>query len=116
MSYESRTSCAASTHASSLMPFTFRRHCIRRSIFLGSVRRSRHGAIDVAHVLNLHPELDDLELIEAGPFIRAMALVPFAEGQQGGQADEGAMGVAVAPASAAQADEGVGSGADVRSV
>src|SRR5260221_7019184 len=116
MKDESRTDRFASTHASSLMPCAFRGHCIRRPFVPGRLRRGRDGAIDVAHLLDLHPELDDLELVEAGYLFGSMTLLPFAGREQGGQTDEGAMGVGIGPAAPAQAYERVGGGSDVYSV
>src|SRR5258708_22486989 len=112
MKDESRTDCYASTHASSLMPCAFRGHCIRRPFVPGRLRRGRDGPIDVAHLLDLHPELDDLELVEPGNLFGSMTLLPFAERQQCGQTDEGAMGVGVGPVATAQPYERVGGGSD----
>src|SRR5258708_15038763 len=116
MKDESRHDCFAATHASSLMPGAFRGHCIRWPFVSGRLRRGRDGPIDVAHLLDLHPELDDLELVEAGYLFGSMTLLPFAEREQGGQTDEGAMGEGVGPAAPAQAYERVGGGSDVRGV
>src|SRR5258708_25654658 len=98
MKDESRTDCFASTHASSLMPGAFRGHCIRRPFVSGRLRRGRDGPIDVAHLLDLHPELDDLELVEAGNLLGAMAPLPFSEGEQGGHNGARAMGGGGGPA------------------
>src|SRR5260221_3975508 len=112
MKDESRTDCFASTHASSLMPCAFRGHCIRRPFVPGRLRRGRDGPIDVAHLLDLHPELDDLELVEAGHPFGSTSPLPFAGREQGGQTDESALGVRGSPTAPGPAYERVGSGTD----
>src|SRR5258708_19249997 len=97
MKDESRTDCFASTHASSLMPGAFRGHCIRRPFVSGRLRRGRDGPIDVAHLLDLHPELDDLELVEAGHPFPAVTLLPFARRRQAGPTAQSAPGRRAAP-------------------
>ena len=70
-------------------------------------------SVDSRHLLQLHAQLDDFELIEPGDLFGAVALLALAQGDLVGHADELAMRVGVVPAGAAEAEERVGGGADV---
>src|SRR5450755_2411861 len=54
-----------------------RGHCIRRHLISGACRE--HCVIDVAHFLDLHPQFDDLELVDPGLLVGPIALLPFAQ-------------------------------------
>src|SRR6185436_8667504 len=86
---------------------------IRVGILPALLRPRPHRAIDPRHVLQLHAQLDDLELIQPRDLLGASALLALAEGDAVRDADELAMGGAVVPAAAAEAEDRVGGGAHV---
>src|SRR5437762_11672965 len=68
---------------------------------------------DLAHLLRLHSQLDDLELIEARGVVRPCSLLSLAQRDLVFELDELAMRGGVAPSAAAEAEEWVVGDADV---
>src|ERR1700674_5817234 len=77
------------------------------------MRCREHSAIDSAHLLDLHPNLDDLQLVQARDFIGTVSLLTFAQRDLVRQAYEFAMSLAIGPSAAAHAEKRVGRSADV---
>ena len=76
-------------------------------------RTRQNGPIDAAHLLDLHSNLDDFQLVETGDLFGPVALLPFAQGDLVGQADKFTMRLPIRPAAATQAKKRVGGAADV---
>src|SRR3954447_17836841 len=71
------------------------RHCSRRPFICDA--RGKDGPIDMAHLLDLHSQFDDFDLVEAGDVVGALALLALAKRDAIGQADELPMRARVRP-------------------
>ncbi len=85
----------------------------RQLLFPAWMPLAKRVVIEAAHLPRLHPQLDDLELVQPRHLFGTIALLAFAQRDAVGDAHEPAVCIGVVPSASPEAEERVGGGADV---